>query len=70
MYAKWAEVADRLTTPKTGVNSQYEEAKQALHKLNLSNDQITSALENGSPGSAKNKNAIEMLKKEFPELTD
>jgi len=68
--AKWADVADRLTTPKTGVNSQYEEAKQTLHKLNLSNDQVTSALEAGSPGSAKNKRAIEILKKEFPELTD
>ncbi len=68
--AKWADVADRLTTPKTGVNSQYEEAKQTLHKLNLSNDQITSALEAGSPGSAKSKRAVEVLKNEFPELKD
>ena len=28
IYAKWADVADRLTTPKTGVNSQYEEANR------------------------------------------
>ena len=60
--AKWADVADRLTTPKTGVNSQYEEAKQTLHKLNLSNDQVTSALETGSPGSAKSKRAVETSK--------
>ncbi|MGD0552318.1 MAG: protein translocase subunit SecD [Sedimentisphaerales bacterium] len=70
IYAKWAGVADRLTEPKTGVNSRYEEAKQTLHKLNLSNDQVTSALEAGSPGSAKNKRAVEILKKEFPELAD
>jgi SecD/SecF fusion protein len=70
IYAKWADVADRLTEPKTGVNSRYEEAKQTLHKLNLSNDQVTSALEVGAPGSAKNKRAVEILKKEFPELTD
>ena len=70
IYAKWADVADRLTTPKTGVNSQYEEAKQTLHKLNLSNDQVTSALEAGSPGSAKSKRAVEALKSEFPELKD
>ncbi len=68
--AKWADVADRLTTPKTGLNSRYEEAKQTLQKLNLSNDQITSALEAGSPGSAKNKRAVEALKNEFPELKD
>ncbi len=68
--AKWAEVADRLTAPKTGVNSRYEEVKQTLHKLNLSNDQVTSALESGAPGSAKNKRSVENLKKEFPELTD
>ena len=70
IYAKWADVADRLTTPKTGVNSRYEEAKQTLHKLNLSNDQVTSALEASSPGSAKSKRAVDALKKEFPELTD
>jgi SecD/SecF fusion protein len=70
IYAKWAGVADRLTTPETGVNSQYEKAKQTLNKLNLSNDQITSALESGAPGSARNKSAIGILKKEFPELTD
>ena len=36
----------------------------------MSNDQVTSALEAGSPGSAKSKRAIEALKREFPELTD
>ena len=70
MYGKWADVVDRLTEPDKGVNARYAQATQDLHKLNLSNEQVTAALEAGTPGSAKTNKAIEALKTEFPELAD
>ena len=70
MYGKWAVVVDQLTEPENGVNAKYAKALNTLHKLNLSNDQVTAALEAGTPGSAKSKREIEALKKEFPELSD
>ena len=70
MYGKWADVADRLTEPKNGVNARFAEATHGLHKLNLSNEQVTAALEAGAPGSAKANKTIENIKTEFPELAD
>jgi SecD/SecF fusion protein len=70
MYRKWADAVDRLTEPDKGANARYTQATQGLHKLNLSNDQVTAALEAGAPGSAKTNKAIEALKTEFPELSD
>jgi SecD/SecF fusion protein len=70
MYSKWADTVDRLTEPKNGANARYALATQELHKLNLSNEQVTAALEAGKPGSSRTNMAIEALKKEFPELAD
>jgi SecD/SecF fusion protein len=70
MYAKWAEAADRLAEPETGLNAGFAKVTQALSALNLSSDQVTAALEAGAPGSAKSKGAVEALKKDFPELSD
>ncbi|MGA2069716.1 MAG: protein translocase subunit SecD [Sedimentisphaerales bacterium] len=70
IYAKWADVADRLTEPEKGANARFAQATRTLHKLNLSNEQVTAALEAGTPGSAKANKAIEALKTEFPELAD
>jgi SecD/SecF fusion protein len=70
IYGKWADVVDRLTEPEKGANARYTQAIQTLHKLNLSNEQVTAALEAGTPGSARTNKAIETLKTEFPELAD
>ena len=67
---KWAEAADRLTESDKGANARYTQATQDLHKLNLSNEQVTAALEAGTPGSSRTNKAIETLKIEFPELAD
>ena len=47
LYGEWAEVVEKLTDPQNGVNERYNKALVALHKLNLSEDQITSVLEIG-----------------------
>jgi len=70
MYGKWADAVDRLTEPDKGANARFTQATQTLHKLNLSNEQVTAALEAGAPGSARTNKAIEALKTEFPELAD
>jgi SecD/SecF fusion protein len=70
MYVKWADAVDRLTEPDKGANTRFTQATQALHKLNLSNEQVTAALEAAAPGSSRTNKAIEALKTEFPELAD
>jgi len=70
MYGKWADAANRLTEPDKGANARFAQATQALHKLNLSNEQVTAALEAAAPGSSRTNKAIEVLKTEFPELAD
>jgi SecD/SecF fusion protein len=70
MYGKWANAVDRLTEPEKGANARVAQATQTLHKLNLSNEQVTAALEAGAPGSSRANKAIEALKTEFPELAD
>jgi SecD/SecF fusion protein len=70
VYGKWAAAVDRLTEPKNGANARYTQAAQELHKLNLSNEQVTASLEAGAPGSARTNKAIGELKTEFPELAD
>jgi SecD/SecF fusion protein len=67
LYGKWALVVGMLTDPETGANVQYTRAMTSLHKLNLSEDQLTSVLETAQPGSTKLERAIEELKAEFPE---
>ncbi|RKY23578.1 MAG: hypothetical protein DRP62_05640, partial [Planctomycetota bacterium] len=67
-YAKWAEVVGQLTEPETGKNDQYRNAKNAIDKLNLTEDQVNSCLEI-NPKSAKRKQAIEELKAEFADRT-
>jgi SecD/SecF fusion protein len=68
-YGKWAQVVGKLTEPDTGANAQYNRAMASLHKLNLSEDQLTSALEASQPGSAKRARMVETLRAEFPERT-
>ena len=70
LYGAWAEVVEKLTEPDAGLNIKYNNATQTLIKLNLTEDQITSVLEAGDPGSAKQKKAVEALIKEFPERKD
>jgi SecD/SecF fusion protein len=72
IYRKWAEVVDKLTDPdpETGVNVKYVQAIQSLHNLNLSQDQINAVLEMSKKESTRRLNAIDKLKKQFPERSD
>ena len=64
MYAEWAEVVEQLTNAETGINVRYKEAKKALDKLNLTEDQLKFCLEM-PPKSPKRSPAINELKAEF-----
>ena len=64
-YAKWANVVSQLTDTETGINVRYGEAKKAVDKLSLTEDQINVCLEM-SPKSAKRVQAVEELKAQFP----
>jgi len=69
VYAEWAEVAEQLTDAETGINIQYKEARKALDKLNLTEDQLKFCLEM-SPKSLKRSLAIDELKAEFPNRSE
>jgi len=70
MYRKWALVVDQLTGPETGINTQYNKMILDLHKLNVSQDQVTAALEMAEPGNVRRQKAIDALIAEFPERED
>ena len=70
VYRDWAEVVGKLTDPQTGVHIRYNEALTAMHKLNLSEDQMTTVLGLAEPKSAKRARAIEALKAEFPQRAE
>jgi len=67
VYRDWAMVVGKLTDPEEGVNTRYNKALAALHGLNLSEDQMDSALETAEPASVKRSRVIEALMAEFPE---
>jgi SecD/SecF fusion protein len=69
MYAEWAEVVEQMTNPETGINARYKEAKRALDKLNLTEDQLKFCLEM-SPKSLKRGLAIDELKAGFPNRSE
>ncbi len=64
-YTEWAGVVEQLTNTESGKNVQYKDARKALDKLNLSEDQITSILTMPQK-SSKRSQAIEALITEFP----
>jgi len=68
-YVEWAKVVNELTDPNSGKNVKYKEAQKALHKLNLSEDQIDSVLQM-SAKSAKRSDDIETLKSEFADRAE
>jgi len=63
-YADWAKVVEQLIAPETGKNDQYKNAKRALDKLNLGEEQINFVL-SMSPKSVQRNQALEKLKTEF-----
>ncbi len=63
-YADWADAVEKLTNPDTGLNTLYQKAQRQIDKLNLSEEQIKSALEE-KPGTPKRQEAIQNLKKQF-----
>ncbi len=69
LYSEWADVANQLMDPNTGKNLKYEEAEDALDKLNLSEDQIDRVLEM-SAKSAERRAAIEELKATFTDRAE
>jgi len=68
-YTEWARATDELTKPETGKNDQYETAKRSLDKLNLTIEQINSALA-ASPKSAQRRESVEKIKAEFPDRAE
>jgi SecD/SecF fusion protein len=70
MHRKWALVVGQLTDADTGINTQYNRAMQNLHKLNLSQDQVTLVLDMGKPGNTARNKAIDALNSEFSERAD
>jgi SecD/SecF fusion protein len=69
MYAEWAEIVEQLTNTETGVNLQYKEAKRALDKFSLTEEQLRSCLEM-SPKSSNRRDAIAKLKADFPNRSE
>ncbi|MFZ0035405.1 MAG: protein translocase subunit SecD [Sedimentisphaerales bacterium] len=69
MYADWAGVAEQLTNAETGINVRYKEAKKALDKLNLTEDEMKFCL-GTSPKSLKRSTAIDELKAKFPDRSE
>ncbi len=69
MYSEWAEVVEQMTNAETGVNVRYKEAKNALDKLNLTEDQLQSCLEM-PPKSIRRSAAIDELKAGFPDRSE
>lgn len=70
MYAEWAKVVDELTDTETGKNIEYKQARAALNRLNLSEDQIKMVLETDPSGSSKRNRAIDDLAGQFPEAAE
>ncbi len=68
-FTQWAGVMDQLTKPDEGSNDKFNAAKQAINKLNLSEDQINLCLEIPANSSKRDK-AIEELKTKFPKRTE
>lgn len=66
IYSEWADVVEQLTDPQNGKNIQYNQAKQKLDRLNLTEEQINLCL-TIPPNSLKYTKAVEKLKSEFPE---
>ncbi|MGA1980304.1 MAG: protein translocase subunit SecD [Sedimentisphaerales bacterium] len=64
IYAEWAGVVEQLTNAETGINVRYKEAKKALDRLNLTEDQLKSCLEM-PPKALKRSYAIDELKAKF-----
>ncbi|MHC4738444.1 MAG: protein translocase subunit SecD [Planctomycetota bacterium] len=69
MYGEWSEVVEELTEPETGKNVEYQNARRALDKLNLSKDQIDFIL--ALPAKSANRiESIEELKSFFTDRED
>jgi SecD/SecF fusion protein len=69
MYGEWAGVVEQMTNAETGVNVRYKEAKKALDKLNLTEDQLKFCLEL-PPKSLRRGAAIDELKAGFPDRSE
>jgi len=68
-YAEWAKVTEQMLTPETGEKAQYTNAKKALDKLNLTEDQINFCLEMPAE-SPRRIEAIENFKTEFADRAE
>lgn len=65
VYSEWADAADKLAEPETGVNAVYQQAVRKLDDLNLTEDQIQYVLQMPEDSSRRKEN-IEELKQQFP----
>ncbi len=70
MYGEWANVVNKLADPDTGAHVEFSKARQALAKLNISEEQIGFVLEMGDSRSATRREAVGALKIEYPQRAD
>ena len=68
-YAEWARITEQLTSPESGKNDQYENAKKELNKLSLTDDQIDEVLKM-PPKSTERGQIIKELKAEFDDRAE
>ena len=66
-HKEWADVANELAKPETGIRAQWNRAAAKLADLNLEVGQVTDVLEVEKP--EKRDALIEELKKNFPDRT-
>lgn len=67
--SKWAEVANEITEPETGLRDRFTEAREAIDNFNLTKEQLTYVLELPAR-SARRIEAISQLKSDFPDRAD
>lgn len=66
VHAKWAEAANQLADPETGLNLKYAQTEAALRDFNLSTTTLTDIL-NMPEKSSNRKKLLEEMKTTFPE---
>ncbi|HUT30509.1 MAG TPA: protein translocase subunit SecD [Sedimentisphaerales bacterium] len=68
-YAEWDEVTRALTEPETGKRVAYEQARQELDKMGLTEEQLVAVLEKPVK-SAQRREDIDRLKREFSDRAE
>jgi SecD/SecF fusion protein len=68
-YAEWDEVTRALTEPETGKRVEYEQARQDLDKMSLTEEQLVAVLEKPVKW-AQRREDIDLLEREFADRAE